>query len=51
MNRRTLAAQTVRLVAHRVNAARIDPSIVKIEQRADGQRVVDCLVGKARAVQ
>lgn len=34
----------MRFIAHRMNAARIDPSVVKIEKRADRQRVIDRLI-------
>ena len=44
MDRRSLRALTVRFVGHRVHTRRIDPAIVEIEQRADGDREIQCFV-------
>lgn len=44
MESRALGAQTVRFVGHRVHTRGIDPAIVEIEQRADGDREVEGLV-------
>jgi len=34
------------LIAHGMNAAGVNPPIVEIEERADGDRVVDCFVSE-----
>ena len=41
----------MRLVTHCMNAAGIDPPVIKIEERTDGQGVVNRLVAVARLVQ
>ncbi len=41
----------VRLIAHRVNAARVDPAIVEVEQRADRDGVIDGFIRIAGLVQ
>ncbi len=51
MNCGSLCSLPVCLIAHRVNAAGVDPTIVKIEERADGNGVVDRLVGITGLVQ
>ena len=51
MNGRPLCSGTVRFIAHGVNAARVDPAIVEVEERADGDGVVDCFVGEAGLVE
>ena len=48
MHRRPLRALAMRLVGHRVHTGRVDPAIVEIEERADGNREVERLVGPAR---
>jgi len=38
-------------IAHRVNTARINPAVIKIEQRANRQRIINCFVRVARLMQ
>jgi hypothetical protein len=51
MDSRPLGAGTVRRIAHRVNAASINPAIVEIEERANRNRVVDRFIAIANRVQ
>jgi hypothetical protein len=51
MDCRSFRSCPVRLVAHCMHAARIDSTIVEIEQRADGDCIIDCLVRVAYFVQ
>lgn len=44
MNGRSFSARPMRLIAHRVHAACVDPAVVKVEQRADGDRIVNGFV-------
>lgn len=37
-------------IAHRMDATRVDPPVVEIEQRADGNRIVDGFVGESYLV-
>jgi len=41
----------MRLVAQRVDAGGVDPAVVEVEERADGQRVVGGLVRPPGVVQ
>ena len=41
----------MRFVTHSVYAAGIDPAIVKVEQRANGDRVIDRFIGVTRRMQ
>ena len=41
----------MRFVAHRVDAAGVDPSIVEIEKRTDRERVINGLITVARIMQ
>ena len=42
---------SVGFIAHWMDAARIDPPVVEIEQRADSNRIVDGLVREASLVE
>ena len=41
----------MRFIAHGMNAACVDPPVVEIEQRADGDRIVDSFVRESRFVE
>jgi hypothetical protein len=51
MDSRSFCPCSVRLIAHRVNTACVDPPVVEIEQRANGDRIVDSLVRESRLVE
>ncbi len=51
MLRRTFRTQAMRLIAHGMHAASVDPAIVEIEQSTNRDRVVDRFVGKSRLMQ
>ena len=49
--RRSLAARAMCFFAERVDAAGVDPAVIEVEQRADGDGVIDCRVGPAGFMQ
>jgi len=51
MHRTPLPSRPMRLIRQRMHSRRINPSIVKIEQRANRDREIDCLVRPAHRVQ
>src|SRR5947209_6750993 len=51
MDCRSFRSCTVGLVAHCMHAARIDPTIVEVEQRADGDCIIDRFVCVADVLQ
>lgn len=51
MSRGTFAAFAMRFVRQRVNACGVDPSIVEIEERANGDGEIDRFIRPARVVQ
>jgi len=51
VNRRPFRAHPMRFIAHRMYPARVDPAIIKIEQRASCDRIVNRFVIKARFMQ
>ena len=51
MNCRSFRPCSMGFITHRVDAARVDPPVVEIEQCADGNRIVDGLVGESSLVE
>ena len=49
--RGSLAARAMCCFAESVDAAGIDPAVIEVEQRADGDGVIDCRVGPAGFMQ
>src|SRR4051795_12258244 len=51
MDCRSFCSCAVRLVTHCMHTAGVDPTVVEIEQRADGDCIIDCFVRVAGLVQ
>ena len=51
MDCRSFCSCSVRFIAHGMNAACVDPPVVEIEQRADGDRIIDGFVRESRLVE
>src|SRR6267378_72751 len=49
--RRARSEYLVRFLRHGVDARRVDPAVVKVEQRADGDGVVDGFIRPTRGVE
>lgn len=51
VNRASLRAHAVSIRRHAVDAGRVDPAVVEVEQRADSNREIEFLIGPPRRSQ